>query len=415
MARFKYECLKKFVTCTKYVYCNDEKDLQGKHRKYYTNRMDESDIDEMLYLITTEVFYAVPDAENCISINGIKSTTAINNGESLIKNISYFLGKLCNLTLSTFCQDVSENAKDKSTNKDYQISLTDWHPPKKLWQAHGSVSRSRECAEILRLLQKDAYSVYDLFNSDSVSIKALIKTIFEKPETFVECNGGYNLVIHKELCNIIEAYTGVHIYKNNVPACLCTIRDRIMAYIYLNPDAHRYILCLGDWDIYRLCTEYSDWEVFIQTLREYDEVLYGLKEILSEDERSLIDGKLNGLKKPPDEVAALLAEKIVSQFNSKERKWLLSQSKNYKIINKFSDNKINLWNIHKNSRKNEIKLFFYSNEFVQHPIEIKIDLNSTIVYEGLTEYYLCDVLNKTMYILPKNKRKKIDKLRKKSA
>lgn len=415
MARFKHTCLKKFVTRAKYAYCNDDKNIEGTHKKYYTNRMDESDIDEMLYLITTEVFYAVPDAENCISIDGIKSTTAIKNGETLIKNISYFLGKLCNLSLATFCQDVSENAKDKSTNKDYQISLVDWHPPKKMWQSHGKVSRSRECAELLRLLQKDAYAVYDLFNSDSISVKALIKTAFDKPETFEKCNGVYKLVLHEELCNIIRAYTGVHICKNNIPACCSAIKNRLLTYIYLDPETHKYILCMGDWDIYRLCTEYSNWEVFVQTLSGYSELLYELTGILSEDDKNLIDGKISELKKPPDEASALLAEKIVSHYIDKEKKWLLGQSKEYNIINRLSENKIKLWDTYKNSGKNEIKLFFYSSEFVQHPIEIKIDLNSAIVYEGFNDYYLCNEQSKVMYILEKKKRKKIGKLRKKSA
>lgn len=77
------------------------------------------------------------------------------------------------------------------------------------------MSRRMECAEILRLLQKDMYGIFELFKSDSISIRAAVKTVIEKPETFVEMKEaeGLALLQHEELCKVIFDYTGVKIQK----------------------------------------------------------------------------------------------------------------------------------------------------------------------------------------------------------
>lgn len=51
---------------------------------------DVSDIRETAYLIVTEIFYAVPDSNNCIAIDGYKSKIPIIDENTLLQNISYF-------------------------------------------------------------------------------------------------------------------------------------------------------------------------------------------------------------------------------------------------------------------------------------------------------------------------------------
>lgn len=80
------------MNCAKTTFTSEEKQTKNRHRKYYTGTFDVSDINEMSYLIITEVFYATPDEEKCVSVNGIRSVVPITDGKTLIQNISFFFG-----------------------------------------------------------------------------------------------------------------------------------------------------------------------------------------------------------------------------------------------------------------------------------------------------------------------------------
>ena len=62
---FKDICLKKLLSAVRCTFGSEEKNPQGKHKKYYAGHFDSSDIDETMYLVITEIFYAVPDSDGC--------------------------------------------------------------------------------------------------------------------------------------------------------------------------------------------------------------------------------------------------------------------------------------------------------------------------------------------------------------
>ena len=68
---------------------------------------------------------------------------------------------------------------------------------------------------------------------------------------------------------------------------------------------------------------------------------------------------------------------------------------------------IKYWNCRYNKSSCQIKLYFYSGESIKHPREVKMAANDTIVYQGYTQYYICDSEKGIAYVLPKNCRKNI--------
>lgn len=405
------------MNCAKTTFTSEEKQTKNRHRKYYTGTFDVSDINEMSYLIITEVFYATPDEEKCVSVNGIRSVVPITDGKTLIQNISFFLDKVCNCRAAKAYRDISENTSNKDTGKDDEISLADKLPPKRLWQSHGEVSRNRKCADVLRFLQNDIYAAFDLFNADSCNVKAIIKTVLENPETFFEYDGHYEMVQHKKLCEMVKDYTGVHIWENNVSSCLTIIKERILDYLYLYSGQHKNIFCMDDSEIYHACAEFKDWKSFTEMLCQHDEFIIDWKKQFdwSNDQRNLLSGNIDLMDKSPGAVAAELAENIELQYRVKETRWILELMKEYRLENKLSDDKIKYWDANCNKIKQEIKLIFYSHENVKHPIEAKMDLQDITIYEGFTKYFVCDAANKVAYVLPKDKRKKIKNRMKKTA
>lgn len=271
---FKDICLKKLLSAVRCTFGSEEKNPQGKHKKYYAGHFDSSDIDETMYLVITEIFYAVPDSDGCIEVDNVKSKIPINNASSLVKNISFFLSALCNFHGAKIEKEVSENVKTNDAKK--EIVLTDYKPPQKLWQVvRGKVSRRMECAEILRLLQKDMYGIFELFKSDSISIRAAVKTVIEKPETFVEMKEaeGLELLQHEELCKVIFDYTGVKIQKTNVSMIFSTVKKKLMEYIYLCTEKHKFLYALDTWNVIMLCLS-GDSISFKRQIELHEDFLY---------------------------------------------------------------------------------------------------------------------------------------------
>lgn len=377
------------VRCT---FGSEEKNPQGKHKKYYAGHFDSSDVDETMYLVITEIFYAVPDSDGCIEIDNVKSKIPINNASSLMKNISFFLAALCNFHGAKIEKEVSENVKTNDSEK--EIVLTDYRPPRKLWQVvRGKVSRRMECAEILRLLQKDMYEIFELFKSDSVSIRAAVKTVIEKPQTFVEMEEaeGLELLQQEELCNMILDYTGVKIQKTNVSMIFSTVRKRLMDYIYLCTEKHKFIYSLDTWNVIMLCLS-GDSISFKRQIESHEDFLYWWE--------SVHRGNIK------DDVCRTMSE-IVDYYIEREKEWL-NGFNGYAIEDKFKNRKMKLWRTSINTIKNTIKLSFYSSEEVKHPVEISIDLHDVTIYEGIFNYYVIEnnFYNKRIFVLPKDLRKK---------
>lgn len=377
------------VRCT---FGSEEKNPQGKHKKYYAGHFDSSDVEETMYLVITEIFYAVPDSDGCIEIDNVKSKIPINNASSLMKNISFFLAALCNFHGAKIEKEVSENVKTNDSEK--EVALTDYKPSQKLWQVvRGKVSRRMECAEILRLLQKDMYGIFELFKSDSISIRAAVKTVIEKPETFVEMKEaeGLELLQQEELCNMILDYTGVKIQKTNVSMIFSTVRKRLMDYIYLCTEKHKFLYPLDTWNVIMLCL-YGDSISFKRQIELHEDFFYWWESVHRGNIKNDVCKTMN---------------EIVDYYIEREKEWLNGFT-GYVIEDRFKNGRMKLWKTSTNTAKNTIKLSFYSSEEVKHPVEISIDLHDVTIYEGIFNYYVIEnnFYNKRIFVLPKDLRKK---------
>ena len=377
------------VRCT---FESEEKNPQGKHKKYYAGHFDSSDVEETMYLVIAEIFYAIPDGDGCIEIDNVKSKIPINNASSLMKNISFFLAALCNFHGAKIEKEVSENVKTNDFEK--EIVLTDYKPPQKLWQVvRGKVSLRMECAEALRLLQKDMYGIFELFKSDSISIRAAVKTVIEKPETFVEMKEaeGLELLQQEELCNMILDYTGVKIQETNVSMIFSTVRKRLMDHIYLCTEKHKPLYLLDTWNVIMLCLS-GDSISFKRQIELHEDFLYWWE--------SMHHGNIK------NDVCKTMNE-IVDYYIEREKEWLNGFT-GYVIEDRFKNGRMKLWKTSTNTAKNTIKLSFYSSEEVKHPVEISIDLHDVTIYEGIFNYYVIEnnFYNKRIFVLPKDLRKK---------
>ena len=309
-----------------------------------------------------------------------------------MKNISFFLAALCNFHGAKIEKEVSENVKTNDSEK--EIVLTDYKPSQKLWQVvRGKVSRRMECAEILCLLQKDMYGIFELFKSDSISIRAAVKTVIEKPETFVEMKEaeGLELLQHEELCKVIFDYTGVKIQKTNVSMIFSTVKKKLMEYIYLCTEKHKFLYALDTWNVIMLCLS-GDTINFKRQIELHEDFLYSWE--------SVHHGNIK------NDVCKTMNE-IVDYYIEREKEWLNGFT-GYVIEDRFKNGRMKLWKTSTNTAKNTIKLSFYSSEEVKHPVEVSIDLHDITIYEGIFTYYVMKSSShdKRIFILPKNLRKK---------
>ncbi len=403
---FKYICLEKLIGRAKNTYSQVDKQPKGKHKKFYEGAFDISDISEATYLIVTEIFYAVPDVNNCISIDGYMSKIPIIDGKTLLQNISYFLDKICNERGAIVYRDISENKEvDNECAGTEKISLFDWQPPKKLVQTvDGETALRRECAEILRLFQDNMIEVFSLFNADSVGVKALIKTILENEQTFYECDGSLEMIEQTDLCDLIENYTGVRIWKNNLSNIVATIKARLIQYLYIIPEKHRYIFGKDNTEVLNLCLRHKDWKEFRQGLCNHDDFIFWWDDRFKETEnqKSLLRCGMN--LEDPEKVAGTWANEIIAWFEMQELEWLVKLSKDYEIRD-ISEENVKYWNFRYSEKSGQIKLLFYSSENVKHPREVKMAADDVVIYQGYRQYYICDTKKGVAYILPKNCRK----------
>ena len=154
-----------------------KKQTKGKHKKFYEGVFDVSDIRETAYLIVTEIFYAVPDSNNCIAIDGYKVRFQLLMRIRFYKIYHIFSDRICNGRGALTYMDISEHAKVTNVNNETEeISLFDWQPPNKLRQTvDGKVALRRECAEVLRLFQDNMIEVFSLFNAEFSWCKGIDK------------------------------------------------------------------------------------------------------------------------------------------------------------------------------------------------------------------------------------------------
>lgn len=383
-------CLRKLVSSIRTSFEREEMSTKYNHKKYYPGSYDTSDLESMINLLLVEIFEAEPDSTGCITVNGVRSKKPIVDGESLICNLSFFADSEMNLFGKvTFF----EKSKEDIDTTEYQEVISKKETESK--RIH--LGSYRECSGMKDIVGSS--EMYDLFNTSSSNVLAVLFTLLKAPEVFEKCENDMKLVEQEKICRVIEDYTGVHIWKNNLSACFNTIESNLLNYAYICQSCHKYVFGVDDTEVYWLC-QLSNREEFIKQLRKHEDFLYNMK--FTASEKDLVFGT----KIIPEE-AEILREKILKILEFKEQLFEEELAEKFEMVNDFVKKSFNHWNSNINQRNKYLKLFLYSRENVKHPIEKKINIDDLIVLDGFGKFWICDQCNNKCYILPKKFRKKI--------
>lgn len=410
---FKYECLSKILTSAKKRYSSEETNFSDNHKKYYSGEYDISDLDELMYLNVIELFRCNLNENRCATISGVTSTLPIVDAGTLIKNISFFMDKQLNergrgayLDIGYIIQD-----NDGDENEDEELSLLDKYSGKRWYESKGKSARGWIYADILNWFEKDIGAIYDLFNVDSFAIKAIIKTILECKDTFIDVDDEEDkcFVTQERLCEIVKIHTGKKIRKNNMPQCLDTIRLRIMDYFMFSLGSKfRRVFGRELMQLYKLCDSFQQegWHYFIKRLRQYEDIVAPIIKTVSGkqmyDMINLLQDDMDVLDKPPDEVARDICDLLLAHLHKMEDNQVRTELERYSICDKYTLKKVR-WNADLDEKKANIKI--WTHEKIKYPKVITIGRDNLIVYEGLRNYYICDTQKTVAYCLPKLNRK----------
>ena len=383
-------CLRKLINSLRTSFEREEMNTKYTHKKYYPGLYDTSDLESMINLLLVEIFEAEPDNNGCVTINGVRSKKPIVDGESLIRNLSFFADSEMNLFGKvTFF----EKAKEDIDATEYQDVISKKETESK--RIH--LGSYRECSGTKDIV--GGSEMYDLFNTSSSNVLAVLFTLLKAPEVFEKCENDMKLVEQEKICRVIEDYTGIHIWKNNLSACFNTIESNLLNYAYICQSCHKYVFGIDDTEIYSLC-QLSNMEEFIKQLQKHEDFLYNMR--FTNSEKELIFGEYIESEK-----IEKLKDKILKKLEFKEKLFEEKLTEKFELENDFVKKSFNHWNSNINQRSKYLKLYLYSREDVKHPIEKKINIDDLIVLDGFGKFWICDQCNNKCYILPKKFRKKI--------
>ena len=156
--------------------------------------------------------------------------------------------------------------------------------------------------------------------------------------------------------------------------------------------------------IYALCDDQcNSWKDFIFNILKYDDALECLKGQIRYDFINLINCQNDVLSQSPEAIATKVSNVIKDYFNELENKKIRELFTEQKFENKFSNNDMGYWNIR--IIGDEMKIKFYRNLYIKHPIEVCLERSNVAIYEGFSKIYIKDEKNNIVYFLPKANRK----------
>lgn len=416
----KHNCLSAILYNTRERYNSASVSIKNNHKKYFPGEYDISDLNEMMYLILTELFIGELDKGKCATIGSETSNIPLTDGEALLKNISFFLDKQLNSRGKRAYKDIGYTCNDDTDNE--ELSLMDVHSARKWYGDKGKTARKWIYADILRLFEKDIGTVYDLYNADSTAIRATIKTVLECKDSFVDDE----FLSQEEFCEMVERYTGKHIQRNNLPQCFTIIKQRIMDYLmfslnydigsgglFTQRESKLYFRMFGrqQIELYKLCVDFKriGCKKFIRNIKKYDHIILPVIEKksgkLKYDMVNLLQGQRDVLNEPPGKIAKEILAVLLSYFKENEKKKIQGELQGYMFNDRFSAGKAKYWNI--DLDENEMKIKLWARASVKYPVKITINRKSLLVYDGFRNYYVCDTQKRIAYCLPKEQRKVI--------
>lgn len=244
---FQFPCLNRMLYKKKSIFLSKVKNTgygngkrNGGHSKFYEGEYDVSDFNEIMYETVIEIFNSKTDEENCLTLDGKRNTgMPIRDGVSLIKNISYFTSRKINKRAKGSYLDISNVeyfAEYFNEEPDMKFSYFDRYEFKKFLEAEGRVSRLMMYAECLEWIKR--YNIQKLFKVSSGNIRAIIETIMNCDEAFIEdkednirIGPGMHFVTQKALEELIKSRHNINIKQENISKNLEIIEQRLLDHL----------------------------------------------------------------------------------------------------------------------------------------------------------------------------------------
>lgn len=301
-------------------------------------------------------------------------------------------------------------------------------------------SRLSIYAEYLEWLKRN--DIHKLFKANARDIHAIIETIMNCRETFLEnvamdVDSGFDmrLVTQEMLQEMIKSRHNLNIEQGNISKDLEIIERRMLDHLFhsLNYgiekidvsdeicekkeskrflyelDEKKYIKVFGrtSYEIYDKSSRYVNsnfssiyFESYFSMVKKYEDMIidivslekgkkkYDMVNLIQNDD--LVDDK--------EEALHNIANTILSCYQKREEEYKKEKLKDYRI-KEWLDG---YWEAELESEILNVKL--WSNKNIKKPIQRYINRENLMVYCGYMNFYFCDTESKIYYIVSKNKR-----------
>ncbi|MDE6128409.1 MAG: hypothetical protein K2G16_04365 [Lachnospiraceae bacterium] len=450
---FQFPCLNKmlykkkkyFLSNAKNTgYENGKKIRNGGHSKFYEGKYDISDFDELMYETVIEIFSGKADENNCLTLDNKKNTKPpICDGESLLKNISYFTSRKINKRAKESYLDILE-AEYFDEEQDIEFSYFDKYIFEKYLEAEGESSRLWMYAEYLEWLK--SFDVHKLFKTNASDIRAIIETIMNCKETFIpnvsgdnETGFGMRLVKQEMLQKIIKSGFNIDIKQENISKNMEIIEQRLLNHLLYSlnykidkaaeskgiyeKESERFLYVADKKSYVKMfsrasCKIYKEssrflnsnmsnlhFEGYFRIVKKYEDMImnivssekgkmkYDMVNVISENDDDLVNDKREALFH--------IAKTVISYSQKKEEAYKRNELGEFKISGLIDWEK-GYWEAELEGEFLNMKL--WTNKSVKNPIRRKINKEKLMVYDGFMNYFFCDIENKIGYAVPKNRR-----------
>ena len=445
---FQFSCLNKMLYKKKKKFFSDAKNTgfeNGKKKKnnsaskFFEGKYDISDFNELMYETIIEVFSTETDENNCLTLDGKKNENPICDGGSLLENISYFTSRKINKREKTSSLDIFD-FEYYNEKFEMDFSLFDMYAMKEFLESEGSTSRLMIYAECLRWLKRN--DIHKLFKTTSSNIKAIIETIMNCEETFIEDTEGdiktglgMRLVTQETLHEIIKYRHNINIEQENISNDLKLIEQRLLDHLLyslnyridkapessgiyeseserflyeLDKKAYVKIFGRASYELFDGSVRFIDdgcFNNYLDQLSKYEDMVidivslekgkkkYDMVNLMISENNDLVDDKYKALHN--------IAYTVIEHYQNAETKYRRNELRKYKIKS-FSDWEKGYWEA---ELCNEIlKINYFSSEKIKKPVQYNINRDKLMVYCGCINFYFCDEEKEVCYVFPKNRR-----------
>lgn len=425
-------------------YENGKKLKDSGHSKYYEGRYDVSDLSELMYETIIEIFTSKVDENNCLTLDGKKNVKIpICDGESLLKNISYFTSRKINKRAKGRYLDILE-ANYFEEEQNMGNSYFDQYVLKQFEKSKGHISRLMVYAESLEWLRN--YDICKLFKENAYDIQAIIETIANCEETFAadvsednEKGIGMSFVKQEVLKEMIRYRHNRNIRQENISKDLELIEQRLLDHLFyslnykirkateskgiykkeserflygLDKNAYIKMFSMVDYELYgasikftehavtsdafdqyfNIVTRYRDMVIDVVSLRK-GKKKYDMVNLLSEENDDLVDNKREALYN--------IANTLIDHYRKKEIEYQKNKLKEYEMKS-FDHKKMRYWEAELSEQILRIRLF--SSEKVKKPICYDLNRGKLMIYCGCRNFYICDTEKMVCYLFAKKER-----------